>query len=118
MSSITKPPNTLRFTPGETVRFPADLFAARPVERAQEKEFTMLLRLATFGALGYAAYKYYENNREQVDGMLRQFTSSGDGDADQGGQHVRAEQADGIELAGGPLSEDAQVVPAGSGGPV
>lgn len=78
----------------------------------------MLLRLATFGALGYAAYKYYENNREQVDGLLRQFTGAGEEPAGDSGQHRAAEQSEGIELAGGPLTDQAQVVPAGSGGPV
>ena len=34
----------------------------------------MLLKLATFGALGYAAYNYYNKNRDQVDGALRRMT--------------------------------------------
>jgi hypothetical protein len=78
----------------------------------------MLLRLATFGALGYAAYKYYENNREQVDGMLRQFTGGGERETDEAWPAGQGVQSDGVELAGGPLTDEAQVVPAGSGGPV
>lgn len=66
----------------------------------------MLLRMATLGALGYAAYKYYEKNREEVDGALRRFTQggseSGSGDAYAG-------------LAGGPLSGDAKVAHPGEG---
>ena len=68
----------------------------------------MLLRLATLGALGYAAYNYYTKNREQVDGALRKLT--------QGGQSPGSEQSgEGAELAGGPLSSDAKLVHAGEG---
>ena len=68
----------------------------------------MLLRLATFGALGYAAYNYYTKNREQVDGALRKLT--------QGGQTADNEQSgEGAELAGGPLSSEARLVHAGEG---
>ena len=59
----------------------------------------MLLRLAALGALGYAGYKYYEKNRDQVDGMLRRVGGSGD-------------SAGEPALAGGPLSQDARVVSA------
>ena len=65
----------------------------------------MLLRLATFGALGYAAYNYYTKNREQVDGALRRLTQAGGGETSRS-----AERAD---LAGGPLSDDAKLVHAG-----
>ena len=69
----------------------------------------MLLRLATFGALGYAAYNYYTKNREQVDGTLRRLTQ-GDGES------TGSEQSgEGAEVAGGPLSSEAQVVHAGEG---
>jgi hypothetical protein len=68
----------------------------------------MLLRLATLGALGYAAFRYYDQNREQVDGTLRRFASRGSS----GGQ---ATEGDDVEVAGGPLSDDAQLVPAGEG---
>ncbi len=69
----------------------------------------MLLRLATFGALGYAAYNYYNKNREQVDGTLRRFTQDGGlNDRSRSGQSGEA-----ADLAGGPLSSDAQVVSAG-----
>ncbi len=68
----------------------------------------MLLRLATFGALGYAAYNYYNKNREQVDGALRKMTQ-GTGGSD------NSQSGEGVELAGGPLSHDARVVHAGEG---
>lgn len=62
----------------------------------------MLLRLATFGALGYAAYKFYDSNRDQVDETFRGLF---------GGD--RAEEYAGP--AGGPLSSEARVVHAGEG---
>jgi hypothetical protein len=62
----------------------------------------MLLRLATFGALGYAAYNYYTKNREQVDGALRRLTQAGGDENSQSGERA--------ELAGGPLSGDATLV--------
>lgn len=68
----------------------------------------MLLRLATFGALGYAAYKYYENNREQVDGVLRDLFPG-----QEPGPEESAEGAP-IAVAGGPLSDEAHVVSADS----
>ena len=64
----------------------------------------MLLRLAMLGGLGYAAYNYYTKNREQVDGAIRRMTQGGGNSADQ--------SEDAVEVAGGPLSSDAQVVPA------
>lgn len=68
----------------------------------------MLLRLAVLGGLGYAAYNYYNKNREQVDGALRKLTE-GSGDSDAGQNNESA------ELAGGPLSSEARVVHAGEG---
>jgi len=68
----------------------------------------MLLRLATFGALGYAAYNYYTKNREQVDGALRKLTQGGD-------ETGSSQSGEGADLAGGPLSTDAQLVHAGEG---
>lgn len=68
----------------------------------------MLLRLATLGALGYAAYRYYDKNRDQVDGALRRLSQS---DADP----RRASEEDSPELAGGPLSSKGRVVHAGEG---
>lgn len=68
----------------------------------------MLLRLATFGALGYAAYNYYNKNREQVDGVLRRFTQGGE--QNNGAQSGQSGEA--ADLAGGPLSSDAKVVSA------
>jgi hypothetical protein len=70
----------------------------------------MLLRLATFGALGYAAYNYYSKNREQVDGALRRLVPASGGE-----EGATAGGGEGVELAGGPLSGDAQVVHAGEG---
>lgn len=68
----------------------------------------MLLRLATLGALGYAGYRYYDKNREQVGETLRRFT-------DGGSLRDQAAADDEAELAGGPLSEEAELVPAGEG---
>jgi hypothetical protein len=68
----------------------------------------MLLRLATFGALGYAAYNYYNKNREQVDGTLRRLTNGG-------GDTGNSQSGEGAEVAGGPLSSNAEVVHAGEG---
>ena len=67
----------------------------------------MLLRLATLGALGYAAYRYYGNNRERVDGALRRLA--------EGRPAAEPSEDDEVELAGGPLSEDARLVRAGEG---
>ncbi|TCJ37272.1 hypothetical protein [Parafrankia sp. BMG5.11] len=66
----------------------------------------MLLRMATLGALGYAAYNYYNKNREQVDGTFRRLTQGGSASGRTG---------DNADLAGGPLSRDATVVHAGEG---
>lgn len=68
----------------------------------------MLLRLAALGGLGYAAYNYYTKNREQVDGALRKFTQGG-------GKAGSDQSSESAELAGGPLSGEAQVVHAGEG---
>lgn len=68
----------------------------------------MLLRLATLGALGYAAYRYYDKNRDQLDGALRRLSKI---DANS----RRASEEDSPELAGGPLSSNARVVHAGEG---
>ena len=68
----------------------------------------MLRRLATLGALGYAAYNYYTKNREQVDGAVRRFSK--------GSRADRASLSNaGAELAGGPLSSEARIVHAGEG---
>ena len=67
----------------------------------------MLLRLATFGALGYAAYSYYNRNREQMDGALRKLVD--------GGERGNSQTDDEVDLAGGPLSSDARLVHAGEG---
>lgn len=71
----------------------------------------MLLRLATFGALGYAAYNYYAKNREQVDGALRRLTQGGGAGGASQGNDAHDDQA--VDLAGGPLSGSAQLVHAG-----
>ena len=63
----------------------------------------MFLRLAALGGLGYAAYKYYDKNREQIDSELRRVTHPSEGD----------EAYDGP--AGGPLSGKAKGVHAGEG---
>lgn len=60
----------------------------------------MLLRMATLGALGYAAYRYYDTNREEVDGKLRRLMRGNSGDVYAG-------------PAGGPISGKAKVVHAG-----
>jgi hypothetical protein len=63
-------------------------------------ETTMLLRMAALGALGYAAYRYYDTNRKEVDGKLRRF--------------MRGNSADDYAgPAGGPISDQAKVVHAG-----
>lgn len=59
-----------------------------------------MLRLAILGALGYAGYRYYEKNRDQVDGAVRRFSN-----------RMRATTAE-PALAGGPLSDEARVVSA------
>lgn len=64
----------------------------------------MLLRLATLGALGYAAFKYYENNREQVDGAIRRLSGAENDGAPQ------SENEEAVTLAGGPLSAEAHIV--------
>lgn len=53
----------------------------------------MLLRLATLGAVGYAAYKYYENNRRTLAGA----------------SEPNGEDAS-IRPAGGPISAKASLV--------
>ena len=58
----------------------------------------MLLRLAALGAIGYAAYRYYDNEREARDDA-RRLTARGD-------DHFRGP-------AGGPISDRASVVHAG-----
>ncbi|WP_188644394.1 hypothetical protein [Tsuneonella deserti] len=63
--------------------------------------------MATLGALGYAAYKYYGNNRDKVDGAIRGLTSG------ERGSGSVIEDTPG--LAGGPLSGQARVVHAGEG---
>lgn len=75
----------------------------------------MLLRMATLGALGYAAYNYYTKNREQVDGTLRRLTQGGgqEAGAQDAGRNATSQSGEGAELAGGPLSSDAKLVPAG-----
>jgi hypothetical protein len=76
----------------------------------------MLLRLATLGALGYAAYNYYTNNREQVNGTLRRLTQGGSsGTASSNAATGSSEGDQGVDLAGGPLSGSAQLVHAGEG---
>ena len=62
----------------------------------------MLLKLAALGALGYAGYKYYDSNRDQVDAALHRLSQGG-----------RARPS--IAMAGGPLSHDAKLVHAGEG---
>ena len=68
----------------------------------------MLLRLATLGALGYAAYRYYDNNRERVDGALRRLSQ------DRGASEEGSEDSE-VDLAGEPLSDEATLVHAGEG---
>lgn len=68
----------------------------------------MLLRLATFGALGYAGYNYYIRNREQVDDALRRLTKAS-------GETDSSEMDASPQLAGGPLSGEARLVHAGEG---
>jgi hypothetical protein len=63
-------------------------------------ETNMLLRLAALGAIGYAAYRYYDNNRDEVDGALRRLSG-------------REPEADYAGPAGGPISNRASVVHAG-----
>ena len=76
----------------------------------------MLLRMATLGALGYAAYNYYTKNREQVDGTLRRLTQGASSGGSSQGSGANSAQGDqGVDLAGGPLSGNAQVVHAGEG---
>lgn len=76
----------------------------------------MLLRLATLGALGYAAYNYYTNNREQVDGALRRLTQGSGSDGSSTSTASSGAQGDqGVDLAGGPLTGSAQLVHAGEG---
>lgn len=70
----------------------------------------MLLKLATFGALGYAAYNYYNKNRDQVDGALRRMTGG-----TRGSQAEPGQSGEGAEVAGGPLGKNARVVHAGEG---
>ena len=67
----------------------------------------MFLRLATLGALGYAAYQYYDKNREQVDDVLRRL-------AERGRSSLLPDEGS-VEVAGGPLSREAKVVHAGEG---
>lgn len=68
----------------------------------------MLLRLATLGALGYAAYRFYEQNRDQVDEALGRL-ADGFRPRDETQQPAPADDAE-VELAGGPLSDEARVV--------
>jgi uncharacterized membrane protein YebE (DUF533 family) len=76
----------------------------------------MLLRLATLGALGYAAYNYYTKNREQVDGALRRLTQGGSSGTPSPNTATDNSGGDqGVDLAGGPLSGSAQLVHAGEG---
>jgi len=76
----------------------------------------MLLRLATLGALGYAAYNYYTKNREQVDGALRRLTQGSGSDGSSTSIASSGAQGDqGVDLAGGPLTGSAQLVHAGEG---
>ena len=58
----------------------------------------MLLRLATLGAVGYAAYKYYDKNRDAIDRAL---------------QGRRRDDEENTGPAGGPISRKASVVHAG-----
>jgi hypothetical protein len=63
-------------------------------------ETIMLLRMAALGALGYAAYRYYDANRDEVNGAVRRLV------------HGKSE-ADYAGPAGGPISGSAKVVHAG-----
>jgi uncharacterized membrane protein YebE (DUF533 family) len=73
---------------------------------AVNKETSNMLRLLALGALGYAGYKYYDKNRDQVDGALRRFSQRND---------TTSSMSDTPAMAGGPLSDQAQVVHAGEG---
>ncbi len=75
----------------------------------------MLLRMATFGALGYAAYNYYTKNREQVDGALRRFTDRAKIDQSDNSPSGVSPSGEGTDIAGGPLSSEAKLLHAGEG---
>jgi hypothetical protein len=58
----------------------------------------MLLRLVTLGAIGYAAYRYYDGNRESLGRRS---------------SHALRTQDHRADPAGGPISGNARVVHAG-----
>jgi hypothetical protein len=67
-----------------------------------------MLKTIALAALGYVGYKYYQKNGDQLrqafnDGVDRVTGLAGRSEAD----------APEIELAGGPLSSEAHIVPAG-----